>query len=66
MERVNLGKTAPELYKTVLELENLSVQKVKQIKVLTYLSNGLISRTFDEAPFRLAATQKNLRLQLVH
>ena len=30
MERVNLGKTAPELYKTVLELENLSVQKVKQ------------------------------------
>ena len=30
MQRVNLGKTAPELYKTVLELENLSVQKVKQ------------------------------------
>jgi AhpD family alkylhydroperoxidase len=30
MERVNLGKTAPELYKTVLELENLSMQKVKQ------------------------------------
>ena len=30
MERVNLGKTAPELYKAVLELENLSMQKVKQ------------------------------------
>ena len=30
MQRVNLGKTAPELYKTVLELENLSMQKVKQ------------------------------------
>lgn len=30
MERVNLGKTAPELYKSVLELENLSMQKVKQ------------------------------------
>ena len=30
MERVNLGKTAPELYKTVLELENLSQQKIKQ------------------------------------
>lgn len=30
MQRVNLGKTAPELYKTVLELEKLSMQKVKQ------------------------------------
>ena len=30
MQRVNLGKTAPELYKTVLELENLSMQQVKQ------------------------------------
>lgn len=30
MQRVNLGKTAPELYKTVLELENLSMQKVQQ------------------------------------
>lgn len=29
MQRVNLGKTAPELYKTVLELENLSMQKVQ-------------------------------------
>lgn len=30
MARVNLGKTAPELYKTVIELENLSMQKVQQ------------------------------------
>jgi len=30
MERINLGKAAPELYKTVLELENLSMQKVQQ------------------------------------
>ena len=30
MTRVNLGKTAPELYKTVIELENLSMQKVQQ------------------------------------
>lgn len=30
MQRVNLGKTAPELYKTVIELENLSMQKVQQ------------------------------------
>ncbi|MBJ9952352.1 MULTISPECIES: carboxymuconolactone decarboxylase family protein [unclassified Acinetobacter] len=30
MQRINLGKTAPELYKTVLELENLSMQKVQQ------------------------------------
>jgi len=30
MQRINLGKVAPELYKTVLELENLSMQKVQQ------------------------------------
>ncbi|ELW81360.1 MULTISPECIES: carboxymuconolactone decarboxylase family protein [Acinetobacter] len=30
MQRINLGKTAPELYKTVIELENLSMQKVQQ------------------------------------
>ncbi|CAB1208467.1 carboxymuconolactone decarboxylase family protein [Acinetobacter bouvetii] len=30
MQRINLGKSAPELYKTVLELENLSMQKVQQ------------------------------------
>ena len=30
MQRINLGKAAPELYKTVLELENLSMQKVQQ------------------------------------
>lgn len=30
MQRVNLGKTAPELYKMVLELEKLSMQKVKK------------------------------------
>ena len=30
MQRVNLGKTAPELYKTVLELENLSQKKTEQ------------------------------------
>ena len=30
MSRVNLGQSAPELYKTVLELENLSMQKVNQ------------------------------------
>lgn len=29
MERVNLGKQAPELYKTVLELENLSNLRIK-------------------------------------
>lgn len=33
MQRVNLGKTAPELYKTVLELENLSMQKVQDAKL---------------------------------
>ncbi len=49
-----------------LRVNNPSVQKVKQIKVLTYLSNGLISRTFDEVSFRLAVTQENLRPQLVH
>ena len=27
MQRINLGKAIPELYKTVLELENLSMQK---------------------------------------
>jgi len=30
MSRINLGKAAPELYKTVLELENLSMQKAQQ------------------------------------
>ena len=30
MQRINLGKAAPELHKTVLELENLSMQKVQQ------------------------------------
>jgi len=30
MQRINLSKTAPELYKTVIELENLSMQKVQQ------------------------------------
>ncbi len=30
MQRINLGKVTPELYKTVLELENLSMQKVQQ------------------------------------
>ena len=30
MQRINLGRTAPELYKTVIELENLSMQKVQQ------------------------------------
>lgn len=30
MQRINLGKTAPELYKTVIELDNLSMQKVQQ------------------------------------
>lgn len=33
MQRVNLGKTAPELYKTVLELENLSMQKVQDAEL---------------------------------
>ncbi len=33
MARVNLGKTAPELYKTVIELENLSMQKVQQARI---------------------------------
>ncbi|QOW47338.1 MULTISPECIES: carboxymuconolactone decarboxylase family protein [Acinetobacter] len=30
MQRVNLGKAAPELYKNVIELENLSMQKAQQ------------------------------------
>lgn len=33
MERVNLSKTAPELYKAVIELENLSMQKVQQANI---------------------------------
>ncbi|MDH1437287.1 carboxymuconolactone decarboxylase family protein [Acinetobacter johnsonii] len=30
MQRINCGKAGPELYKTILELENLSMQKVQQ------------------------------------
>ena len=33
MARVNLGKTAPELYKTVLELESLLTQKIQQASI---------------------------------
>ena len=33
MARVNLGKTAPELYKTVLELESLLKQKIQQASI---------------------------------
>ncbi|MDQ9008863.1 carboxymuconolactone decarboxylase family protein [Acinetobacter gerneri] len=33
MQRVNLGKAAPELYKTVAELDQLAMQKIKQAKI---------------------------------
>ncbi|SPL69567.1 carboxymuconolactone decarboxylase family protein [Acinetobacter stercoris] len=33
MDRVNLSKAAPELYKTVAELDNLAMQRVKQAKI---------------------------------
>lgn len=33
MQRVNLGKAAPELYKNVIELENLSMQKAQQVGI---------------------------------
>lgn len=29
MQRVNLGKAAPELYKAVAELDQLAMQKIK-------------------------------------
>lgn len=33
MQRVNLGKAAPELYKAVAELDQLAMQKIKQAKI---------------------------------
>ena len=33
MQRVNLGKAAPELYKSVAELDQLAMQKIKQAKI---------------------------------
>ena len=41
MARVNLGKTAPELYKTVIELEKLSMQQVQQAGIEIGLSHLL-------------------------
>ena len=43
MQRINLGKAAPELYKTVLELENLSIQKIQQ-------AGGEIPIPLDDMP----------------
>ena len=50
MQRINLGKAAPELYKTVLELENLSMQKVQQAGLEIGFSHLLKLRGGQPAP----------------
>lgn len=41
MERINLGKSAPELYRTVAELDRLAGEKIKQANIAEGFSHLL-------------------------